>query len=261
MTFPAKLPKLDIKEMRSLHKIQFPSFAPRRIFKSRFLKLNLFVLTYLLLFISLVSLYIISLPKAIAKKETLGQSTRKVDPNTTYMEISPTNIPEPTIELTQTPNAPVSSPIPTTNPITQTTGTTKTIENVSTDHSMATANEVFNALNSYRNEKGIGSLSWDDTLANFAQGRVNVFSSSNTLDDHAGFRDFMNNNGFEVSGFNGLGENSAQLSGPMGGDKIIREIYGGSSAHNSSQLDPSWTHAGVAINGIYININFGKDKR
>lgn len=242
---------------------RLPSFAPRRFFRSKFLKLNLFVLTYSILFISIICLYAISLPETLARKETLGKSTARVKPNLTYLQISPTITPEPTIAPTHIPDSPTPTQAPPTStpPLIQTEDTTKTIENVENDNSMATANEIFNALNNYRNEKGIGSLSWDDTLANFAQGRVNTFATLGNLDGHAGFRSFMDNNGFEVSGFNGLGENSAQLSGPMGGDKIIREIYGASSSHNTSQLDPAWTHAGVSINGIYVNINFGKDKR
>lgn len=242
-----------------------PSFAPRRILKSKFVRLNLFVLTYLLLLVSLVSLYILTLSETQAVKKTLGVKTAKT-PNIVHLEISPTVLMKPTLTPTNIPS-PTSTPTPippTPAQFAQTDSnhdTSKTIENVATDGAMATASEVFNALNNYRNEKGAGSLSWDDKLAGFAQTRVNTFSSSNDLDNHAGFRSYMENGGFDDSGFNGLGENSARLAGPMGGDKIIREIYGASSAHNTSQLDPAWTHAGVAINGIYVNINFGKNKR
>jgi len=237
--------------MRSLNKIQFPSFAPRRIIRSSFLKLNLFVLTYLLLFISIVSLYVVSLSKTTAVKQILGESTVSSSPNIGYSQISPTIASKPTIEPTPTPTT-------TLTPQISNIDTTKTIEHVGNDSNMATANEIFNALNSYRNEKGVGSLSWDNTLANFSQGRVNTFASINNLDGHAGFESYMENGGFEASGFNGLGENSAQLAGPMSGDKIIREIYGASSAHNTIQLDPSWTHAGVAVNGNFVNVNFGR---
>lgn len=234
-------------------KIGTPSFASRRNLKARFLKINLFVLTYLLLFISIVSLYVLTLSKTEAVKQTLGESTTSSGPNMVYLQISPTIIPE----LTRTPTeTPTPAPILAQNISKE--DTTKTIQNVENSNAMATASDIFNALNSYRNENGISSLSWDDTLATFAQGRVNTFESNNSMDDHAGFSNFMNNNGFEVSGFNGLGENSAQLSGPMDGNKIIREVYASSSSHNASQLDPAWTHAGVAINGIFVNINFGR---
>jgi uncharacterized protein YkwD len=205
-----------------------------------------------------VSLYIVSLSKTTTVKQILGESVEASEPDVAYLQIYPTTKPEPTLGPTLTP-----AQTPNTTPTLQISNvdTTKTIENINTDDTMATADEIFNALNSYRNEKGVGSLSWDNTLANFSQGRVNTFASINNLDDHAGFRSYMENGGFEASGFNGLGENSAQLAGPMSGDEIIREIYGASSAHNSSQLDPAWTHAGVAISGIFVNINFGKDKR
>ena len=240
--------------MRSLNKIQFPSSTPRRIIRSSFLKLNLFALTYLLLFISIVSLYVVSLSKTTAVKQILGESTKEIESNAAYLSISLAPELEPTIESTETP-----MPMPTLQ--ISNVDTTKTIEHVNTDSNMVTANEIFNALNFYRNEKGIASLSWNNTLANFSQSRVNTFASISNLDSHAGFKSYMENGGFEASGFNGLGENSAQLASPMNGAKIIREIYGASPAHNTSQLDPSWTHAGVAINGIFVNINFGKDKR
>lgn len=255
MTFHAKLPKLEIEQMRNFKRINFPSFASRIIIRLSFLKLNLFALTYLLLFISIVSLYVVSLSKTTTVKQILGESVEASEPDVDYLQIYPTTEPELTLELTPTPTqAPTTTPTPQISNV----DTTKTIEDVNTDNTMATANEIFNALNSYRNEKGIVSLSWDNTLANFAQGRVNTFAVANNLDDHAGFRSYMENGGFEASGFNGLGENSAQLAGPMSGEEIIREIYGASSAHNTSQLDPSWTHAGVAVNGNFVNVNFGR---
>ncbi len=250
MTNFSKTRKLYVGMYEETKKTRFPSFAPRSILRSSFLKLNLFALAYLLLF-SLITLYLFTLPKTDALKHTLGESTKSQRPNMTTLQISPTPEFEPTIEPTQEPES-TPTPIPLTatpTPNTSIEDTTKTIENVANDQTMASANEIFNSLNSYRNEKGIASLSWDDTLANFANDRASTFASINSMDGHAGFRDFMNNNGFDIAGFNGLGENSAQLSGPMGGDKIIREIYGASESHNTSQLDPSWTHVGVAING------------
>ena len=241
--------------MRSLNKIQFPSSTPRRIIRSSFLKLNLFALTYLLLFISIVSLYVVSLSKTTAVKQILGESAKAAESNVASLQIYPTSEPEPTLEPTPTPTQ-----APTTKPTFQISNedSSKTITNVTNNYAVDTADEIFNALNSYRNEKDIASLSWDDTLANFSQSRVNTFASISNLDSHAGFKSYMENGGFEASGFNGLGENSAQLASPMSGDKIIREIYGASSTHNSSQLDPAWTHAGVAISGIFVNVNFGR---
>lgn len=240
-------------------RFRFPSFAPRRIHRSNLLKLNLFVLTYLALTLSLTALYI-SLPKTEAevKQQTLGERTERVLANVANLESINTPTPEPTLTPTEVP-IPTNAPTPIIS-ISQ-EQSSKTVSNVENDDVMANANDIFNALNSYRNENGIPSLAWDNTLADFAAGRTGKFSSNNSLDGHVGFREFMNNNGFEKSGFNGLGENSAQLSGPMRGDKIIREIFGASTSHNTSQLDPAWTHVGISANGIFVNVNFGKDKR
>lgn len=134
------------------------------------------------------------------------------------------------------------------------------VEGVANDNSMASPQDIVNALNSYRGEKGLPNLSVDGTLSSFAQERANLFSSNGSLDSHAGFRDYMNNGGFEKSGFNGLGENSAFLSGPMNGDKIIRQIFGADHLHDGNQLD-NWTHVGVGVSGNAINVNFGKNKR
>jgi len=250
--------------MLSFKKIYIPSFAPRRIRKKyKVRKLTLFVVTYVALSTTLAAFYIYSIPETQAKyeKKTLGVKTSirstKKSANITEYKI-PTATP---ILPTATPTIipPTLSPTPTIQ--VNEKDTTKTIDNVENDSSMAGGTDIFDALNRYRGESGIPSLSWDNTLADFANSRVNTFASINALDGHAGFRNYMDNNGFEISGFNGLGENSAQLAGPMQGDKIIRDIFGQSEAHNSSQLDASWTHVGISVNGIFVNVNFGKNKR
>lgn len=189
---------------------------------------------------------------------------------------TPTNTPTPTYTPTPTPtNAPLPTPTPTTSAQTQPQNsspnsqytaeqigeTTFRIKNVKNDESMASAEDVLNALNSYRQSRGVGQLSWDSALADLSQSRVSTFASRGDLDSHAGFRDFMNNGGFAKAGFNGLGENSARLSGPMSGDRIIREIFGADAPHDTNQLNAEWTHAGAAISGNFVNINFGKGKR
>jgi len=239
-------------------KIRFPSFAPRRTYRSNLIKLNLFVLTYLALTLSLTALYLSTpITKTEIQGQTLGETTSIPDINLGYFEILPTT------ELgivTPTDLPPTSAPEPTPTP-TIAEDTTKIITNVENDSTMADSNQIVEALNNYRKEHGAPVLQVETGLSNLAQERANKFATGGTLDGHAGFRDYMNNNGFETSGFNGLGENSAMLSGPMQADKIIKEIFGQSEAHNTSQLDSSWTHVGVAINGIFVNVNFGKNKK
>lgn len=198
--------------------------------------------------------------------------------------ISPTttNLPTPTLAYTPTPTIPpptptkriIPKPTPTLVPAMQSEGTnpsqytaqkvndvTWRVSNIQNDDKMANKYEVFNALNAYRTEHGLSFLSWDTKLADFAQGRADTFAKNGSLDAHAGFTNYMNNGGFDASGFNGLGENSAFIAGPMNGDKIIRSIFGADPSHDGNQLNPSWTHAGIGVNGNAINVNFGKNKK
>lgn len=189
-------------------------------------------------------------------------STPTLTPITTVS--MPTAIPTPT--PIQSGPTPTQNPVQVTSPSSQYTGeqigeNTFRVKNVQNDSQMASSNEIFVALNSYRQSRGVGQLSWDSALSDLANSRVNAFASKGDLDSHAGFQDFMNNDGFSKAGFNGLGENSARLSGPMSGDRIIKEIFGADAPHDTNQLNPEWTHAAVAVSGNFVNVNFGKGKR
>lgn len=181
--------------------------------------------------------------------------------------VLPTSSPTPVPTTTPT-KAPkrvlAATPTPNINPSQYTAekinDVTWRVKNVANDDSMASAQDIVNALNSYRGSHGLPSLSVDANLSSFAQDRANHFASRGSLDSHAGFQSYMDNGGFEKSGFNSLGENSAFISGPMGGEKIIKNIFGADPSHDGNQLD-NWTHVGVGVNGNAINVNFGKNKR
>ena len=132
---------------------------------------------------------------------------------------------------------------------------------VQSDSSMAGTQEVFTALNTYRQKNGVGALAWNMTLANYAQTRATFFSSKGSLDGHAGFMDFINNqNGFSKLGFNHLGENAA-YAGPLNGTHIIEEVFAADSEHNDNQLSSDWTQVGIGISGIETDIVFGSSPR
>lgn len=213
-------------------------------------------------------------------KEVLGKQIEKVASKSNdiitvtikipsiYPSATPTKTPVPTKKpFIQSSTKPINSPTPTKfatnkNYTAEKIGeSTYRIDNVSNDDHMASVGDILNALNSYRGSNGAANLSWDDNLANLSRDRTNTFASKGGLDAHAGFRDFMNNDGFSKVGFNSLGENSAQLAGNMNGERIIKEIFGADAEHDGNQLDPSWTHVGISINGNFVNINFGKGKR
>lgn len=129
------------------------------------------------------------------------------------------------------------------------------------DPTMATPQEVFQALNAYRHIKGVGSLTWDTTLATYAQSRADAYSQKKNLDAHAGFLDYVNNqNGFAKLGFNSLGENAA-YAGPVSGVHLIEWIFAGDAEHDNNQLDPKWSHVGIGITDKGIDCIFGGNKR
>lgn len=246
-------------------------------------KLNAFIILGIVLAslgLSITSLSIIHADKNLQKK-ILGESKGK-SKTIQKTEVAGIQINSPSANASSTPTkAPTETPVPTLKPkpsftpsptITPTPipkqytaekigDTTYKINNTSTDDNMASAQEIYNALNAYRSANGRSSLSWDNNLALLAQERVNTFTAKNDLDSHAGFRNFMDNDGFSKAGFNGLGENSAKLAGNMSSERIIKEIFGADADHDGNQLDSTWTHVAVAVNGVFINVNFGKGKR
>ncbi len=185
--------------------------------------------------------------------------------------ITPTQIPTPVPTIppknSPPPYVPTSTPslTPTSSDPSQYTAekindVTWRVSNIQNDDNMASSQEIVNALNSYRGSRGLPGLAVDEKLMSYAQERANLFNSNGGLDSHAGFRSYMDNGGFDKAGFNSLGENSAYVSGPMSGDKIIRNLFGADPSHDSNQLD-NWTHIGVGVNGNAVNVNFGKGKK
>lgn len=129
------------------------------------------------------------------------------------------------------------------------------------DVRMATPQEIFDALNNYRQKNGIHILAWDTTLAQYAQSRANFFEQQGTLDHHAGFSHFLHDeDGFSKLGFNNMGEN-ASYAGPLVGAHLIEWIFAGDEEHNANQLNATWTHVGIGVNGIATDMIFGAGKR
>lgn len=135
---------------------------------------------------------------------------------------------------------------------------TMEIEN---DSVMATHSEIVAALNSYRLKRGIGILSYDSGLTQYAQGRADFFAGQGGMDGHSGFQDFISNqDGFNKLGFYSLGENSS-FGYHLEGINLIEGVFAGDAPHDSNQLNPEWTHVGVGVNGVAVNIIFGGKKQ
>lgn len=132
---------------------------------------------------------------------------------------------------------------------------------VASDGKVGSREEIFTALNNYRTAHGAGGLTWDDKLAAFAQQRASTYKNAGGLDKHKGFEDFVSNiDNMKQIGFFGLGENAA-YGYEVEAVHLIEWIFAGDEPHNHNQLDPSWTHVGVGVDGTGVDIIFGKNKQ
>lgn len=116
---------------------------------------------------------------------------------------------------------------------------------------------LFNTINNYRIKKGLPTLAWDQTLANYAQGRASSYQQAGSMDHHAGFRQLTSNsNGFHQLGFRKLGENSS--SGFSGNPiELVESLYANSPQHQENQINSGWSHMGTGVSGGFTNIVFG----
>lgn len=131
---------------------------------------------------------------------------------------------------------------------------------VGEDPRMATSQEILDALNSYRQVNGKGTLSFDDKLEQFSQTRAELFSQIKRTDTHAGFEDYLDKqDGFTKLGFQRLGENS-YYGGNLYGVHLIEWVFAKSPEHNANQLDSGWTHVGIGVSGYGVNLIFGGGK-
>lgn len=131
---------------------------------------------------------------------------------------------------------------------------------IGTQSSAFSVSQVLEALNNYRNNNGVGSLSLDPKLQEYAQGRADYLKSLGRLDKHAGHNAFMKNNGFEKLGFGAIAENQSwNFKGDALG--LIESFYKKSSGHNRNQLSSQYSHVGIGITGAFTNLVFGGKKR
>lgn len=131
---------------------------------------------------------------------------------------------------------------------------------VGEDEKMATAQEVFEALNEYRRRYGSQTLTWDTKLGEYAQTRAKYLNNIKSVDKHEGFNNFVENeDGFNKLGFTMLGENIS-YGYKLNGVHIIEWMYAGDKPHNDNQLDNRWNFAGVGVEGLATCLIFGTGK-
>lgn len=120
--------------------------------------------------------------------------------------------------------------------------------------------ELLETLNNYRQKNGQATLSWDSKLAEYSITRLQTFISIGNIDNHEPFNALLNSDGFNLLGFWALAENSSVNSSPKSAQEIIENVFGQSSGHNSNQLNPAYTHVGIATNETFTNFVFGGQK-
>lgn len=131
---------------------------------------------------------------------------------------------------------------------------------VGDDEQMATPQEILTALNFYRNQHGRGSLAWDGMLSSYADTRAAFFTNQGTLDGHAGFQDYLENqDGFNKLGFVRVGENSS-YGYRLAGVHLIEWVYAGDADHDKNQLDSHWYYVGIGVSGTATDLIFGGEK-
>lgn len=155
---------------------------------------------------------------------------------------------------------------PTPTPDNEPWGVAKQIDEVTwtikigEDEKMATAKEIYEALNEYRKVQGSQLLTLDEKLSNYAQERAVYLNKIKSVDQHKGFNDFMENqDGFNKLGFTSLGENIS-YGFKLNGVHIIEWMYAGDKPHNDNQLDNRWNYVGVGVDGLATCLIFGTGK-
>ena len=131
---------------------------------------------------------------------------------------------------------------------------------VGDDEKMATAAEIFEALNNYRQRYGSQILTWDEKLGNYAQSRAVYLNGIKNVDKHQGFNNFVENeDGFNKLGFTMLGENIS-YGYKLNGVHTIEWMYAGDKPHNDNQLDNRWYFVGIGVDGLATCLIFGTGK-
>lgn len=174
-------------------------------------------------------------------------------------------LPTPTPDFPQSQRfpRPLPTPVPTdTTPWgkAQQIGSDTYTMKIQLDPVMATPQEIFTALNHYRQTKGSQTLTWDNNLASFAQSRADYLDGIHSTDNHQGFIDFLNNqNGYDKLGFTWLGENISN-GYRLAGVHLIEWIFAGDQPHDDNQLNNRWNYVGVGVKGTAVSIIFGTGK-
>lgn len=209
-------------------------------------------------------LYAKTVPRPMSASAVYSRNVITAAPRPSLTPIAPsaTSVPTPS----PLPPTPIPSPAPTAPPSGD-HGAARKVEGsqygytmeVKDDSSMATPGEVFDALNRYRVANGVAGLAWDQTLADYAQSRADLFQSQG-LDEHKGFLDYASNSDNRKHlGYWILGENASK-GYTLSGSHLIEWVFAGDAPHNDNQLRASWGSVGIGVRGDSVDLIFGGSK-
>lgn len=120
---------------------------------------------------------------------------------------------------------------------------------------MATGQELFTALNTYRQKNGRSALTWDGTLANFAQQRAAHFTANGGFDNSKGFYEYQTTHSL---GFRSASE-VASYSVVNNADGLISGYFAKYST-NTVILGSEWSHVGIGVNSTSVAIILGSQQ-
>lgn len=204
-----------------------------------------------LFLISSLYAFFLSLQLNLLSNKVLGARVHPRTPNIGQIEASIIQASQVLPEVT---NTPTPTPTKASKPKTgEAMGVTKEKE---ADEEDTPSSRIFSALNNYRKQKGVGQLSWNNSLADFAKKRAETFASTGALDGHAGFNEYFNGN-MQAMGFSGVGENSS-FGHKVDAVFIIESVFAGDAPHENNQLNPSWNQVGIGVSGTAVDIIFAK---
>lgn len=167
---------------------------------------------------------------------------------------------EPTLAITKSPPAPTTKPNNANN--NEEWGVAKQIsehtfvQQVASDARMATVEEIFTALNNYRNNYGKGSLSWNGDLASWANSRAITYANNGSLDEHAGFFGEAESKGNQYN-LSSMNEGSSYI-GKLEATHYVEWILAGDAPHKEALLRDTWNTVGVGL-ASNDGVNFGID--
>lgn len=207
---------------------------------------------------------LISTPHQQVSVQPIATTSAQVDlvKQKKITSISPTPLktptPSPTKEQSSTPSSSTETPHSQTQSSQATPTPTPTTSQTTSAPTTSQAEQVFQVLNDYRTSHGVGKLEWSDKLGQYAQSRADKFAANGATDNHQDFQTLISTPaGFAQMGFSGLGENSS-YGYPFNASDLIEKDYAADKPHDDNQLDSSWTHVGIGINGVASDLVFGK---